>query len=52
MVFSGRSGWSTCGKIEKSTIPSVLSSPVGGFHPTKSSPIRGVSTMLPALNPT
>ena len=41
-----------CGKIEKSTIPSVLSSPLGGFHPTKSSPIRGVITMLPALSPT
>ena len=43
---------STCGQIEKSTIPSVLSPPVGDFHPTKSSPIRGVITMLPALSPT
>ena len=43
---------SRCGQIEKSTIPSVLSSPLGGFHPTKSSPIRGVITMLPALSPT
>src|SRR3954465_12908690 len=33
-------------------MPSVLSSPVGGFQPTKSSPIRGVITMLPALSPT
>ena len=33
-------------------MPSVLSLPVGGFHPTKSSPIRGVITMLPALSPT
>src|SRR3954467_14374113 len=38
--------------MEKSTIPSVSSPPVGGFHPTKSSPIRGVITMLPALSPT
>src|SRR3954449_923016 len=38
--------------MEKSTMPSVLSPPVGGFHPTKSSPIRGVITMLPALSPT
>ena len=28
------------------------SSPLGGFHPTKSSPMRGVITMLPALSPT
>src|SRR5438034_6259276 len=33
-------------------MPSVSSPPVGGFHPTKSSPIRGVITMLPALSPT
>src|SRR6188472_4725792 len=33
-------------------MPSVRSLPVGGFHPTKSSPIRGVITMLPALSPT
>src|SRR5512138_4163 len=51
-VFSGRSGLSRCGKIEKSTTPSVSSPPVGGFHWTKSSPIRGVITMLPALSPT
>ena len=25
---------------------------MGGFHPTKSSPMRGVITMLPALSPT
>ena len=52
MVFSGRSGWSTCGKIEKSTIPSAPSPPPGGFQTLKSSPMRGVITMLPALNPT
>src|SRR6187431_1173924 len=33
-------------------MPSVPSLPVGGCHPTKSSPIRGVITMLPALSPT
>ena len=33
-------------------MPSVLSSPVGGLHWTKSSPILGVITMLPALSPT
>src|SRR6476659_6035689 len=52
IVFDGRSSLSTCGKIEKSTIPSVSSPPVGGFQPTKSSPILGVITMLPALSPT
>ena len=52
IVFHGRSSLSTCGKIEKSTIPSVSSPPVGGFQPTKSSPILGVITMLPALSPT
>src|SRR5580765_2062496 len=52
IVFHGRSSLSTCGKIEKSTIPSVSSPPVGGFHPTKVSPILGVITMLPALSPT
>jgi hypothetical protein len=52
MVFVGRSGLSTCGKIEKSTIPSASSPPLGDFQPTKSSPILGVITMLPALNPT
>ena len=41
-----------CGQIEKSTMPSVRSSSVGGFHWTKSSPMQGVSTMLPALRPT
>jgi hypothetical protein len=50
--FSGMSGWSRCGKIEKSTTPSVMSSPVmDGFDSTKSSPTRGVITMLPALSP-
>src|SRR6185436_11299715 len=52
IVFDGRPSLSTCGKIEKSTIPSVSSPPVGGFQPTKSSPILGVITMLPALSPT
>ncbi len=52
IVFPGRSGWSRCGKIEKSTIPSVSSPPVGGVQPTKYSPMRGVITMLPALSPT
>src|SRR5580765_2120256 len=33
-------------------MPNVLSSPVGGCHSTKSSPILGVITMLPALSPT
>src|SRR5512133_1096306 len=33
-------------------MPSVLSLPVGGFQPTKSFPILGVITMLPALRPT
>src|SRR6478735_5893696 len=33
-------------------MPNVLSSPVGGLHWTKSSPILGVITMLPALSPT
>src|SRR3954470_11644909 len=37
--------------MEKSTIPSALSPPPGGFQPTKSSPMRGVITMLPALSP-
>ena len=39
-------------KDRKSTTPSVSSPPLGGFHPTKSCPMRGVITMLPALNPT
>ena len=52
IVFHGRSSLSRCGKIEKSTIPSASSSPEGGFHPTKSSPILGVITMLPPLIPT
>src|SRR5579883_1434859 len=51
IVFSGRSGFPRCGKIEKSTTPSVLS-PAGECQVTKSSPIRGVITMLPALKPT
>jgi len=46
------SGLPRCGKMEKSTTPSVLSSPVRGFQPSKCSPMRGVSTMLPALSPT
>ena len=50
-VFQGKSGFSRCGKIEKSTTPSVLS-PAGECQLTKSSPIRGVITMLPALTPT
>src|SRR5579872_5430198 len=33
-------------------MPSVLSLSVGDFQPTKSFPIRGVITMLPALKPT
>jgi hypothetical protein len=38
--------------IAKSTSPSVLSPPVGGFQPTKSSPMLGAITVLPALSPT
>jgi hypothetical protein len=38
--------------LEKSTIPSVLSLPPGGFQSPRSSPILGVITMLPALSPT
>src|SRR5215203_5625880 len=52
MVFVGRSGFSTCGKIENSTSPSASSPPSGGVQMTKSSPILGVITMLPALSPT
>src|SRR5437764_458716 len=52
IVFVGRSGLSTCGKIENSTSPSASSPPSGGVQMTKSSPILGVITMLPALNPT
>src|SRR3954451_14164283 len=33
-------------------MPNVVSSLVGGLHWTKSCPILGVITMLPALNPT
>src|SRR5438034_646869 len=51
MEFVVRSGFSTCGKIEKSTTPSVLS-PAGDCQVTKSAPTRGVITMLPALTPT
>src|SRR6476646_6604896 len=51
MVLLGRSGLSRCGKIEKSTTPSVVS-PAGECQLTKSSPTRGVITMLPALTPT
>lgn len=50
-VFSGICSWSRCGKIEKSTTPSVRSSGAA-CQLTKSSPIRGVITMLPALIPT
>jgi len=35
-----------------STIPNVSSSPAGGFQRTKSSPMLGAITMLPALSPT
>ena len=52
MVLPGTPSGFTCGQIEKSTTPSVSSLSVGGFHSTKSSPIRGVITMLPALSPT
>src|SRR6266480_1038153 len=52
MVFVGRSGFSTCGKIENSTSPSASSPPSGGVQRTKSSPILGVITMLPPLSPT
>src|ERR1700758_2573017 len=51
IVFHGRSGLSRCGKIEKSTTPSVLS-PAGESQLTKSSPTRGHITMLPGLTPT
>ncbi|CPU66474.1 Uncharacterised protein [Mycobacteroides abscessus] len=52
-VLSGRSGWPRWGNTEKSTSPSgVASSPSGGSHPTNSSPMRGVSAMLPPLIPT
>ncbi len=47
------SGLSRCGKMEKSTSPSVLSSPPArGFLLAKRFPMRGVSTKLPALSPT
>src|SRR5579859_6401627 len=49
MVFSGKA--SRCGKIEKPTTPRVRSSSADG-HATKSAPILGVITMLPALTPT
>jgi hypothetical protein len=48
--LSGMFSRSRCGNIAKSTSPSVLSPPVGGFQPTKSSPMLGAITMLPALN--
>jgi hypothetical protein len=35
----------------EATTPSALSPPSGGFQTLKSSPMRGVITMLPALNP-
>ena len=40
------------GKIEKPTMPSVSWPPVGGVQRTKSSPMLGAITMLPALSPT
>jgi hypothetical protein len=49
MLFVGKT--SRWGKIEKSTMPSVVSSGAEG-HSTKAPPIRGVITMLPALTPT
>src|SRR4051794_11480667 len=49
IVFVGNA--SRCGKIEKSTIPRVRSSGADGQW-TKSLPIRGVKTILPALTPT
>src|SRR5215471_14489299 len=52
MELSGRSGWSTCGKIEKSTISSASSLPEGGFQHMASSPMLGAITMLPPLTPT
>src|SRR6188472_622616 len=52
MELPGMPSGATCGQIEKSTIPNVVSSPAGGLHWTKSSPILGVITMLPALSPT
>ena len=52
MVLPGMPSGATCGKIEKSTRPRVLTSPVGGLHWMKSSPTSGVITMLPALSPT
>src|SRR3954452_6546546 len=52
IVFVGSSGLSTCGKIENSTNPRASSPPPGGVQMTKSSPILGVITMLPALSPT
>src|SRR4029453_16361940 len=52
MELPGMPSSARCGQIEKSTMPNVLSSPVGGLHWTKSSPILGVITLLPALSPT
>ena len=51
IVFSDSSGWSRWGKMAKSTNPNARSSPHGAFQPTKSAPMRGVITMLPALIP-
>src|SRR6187200_2505610 len=51
IVFEGRSSLSRCGKIEKSTIPSVSSPPAGGFQPTKSSPILGGHHHAPGAHP-
>src|SRR6478735_8631808 len=52
MELPGMPSGARCGQMEKSTMPSVSSLPVGDLHPTKSSPMRGVITMLPALSPT
>ena len=53
MELPGMPSGARCGQIAKSTTPSVLSSsPLGGDHCTKSLPMRGVMTMLPALSPT
>src|SRR5215203_2525064 len=52
MELPGMPSGARCGQIEKSTSPRVSSLPVGDFHPTKSSPMRGVMTMLPPLSPT
>jgi hypothetical protein len=52
MEKSGMFSLSRCGNTEKSTIPSALSPPAGGFQPAKYSPMAGAITMLPPLTPT